>query len=81
MADFTLTGNVIRAQSGENWHELGKFVSSGNLPREVVLSGTAPSGEPFEAVLHIRRDDTGTPFDPLANIALNQQITLDVTIS
>lgn len=79
MADFTLVGNVIKAE------KFGSFSEHPNSPagavREAVLTGLAPGGQEFEAVLHITQDQTGTTFDPLQSVALGQQITLEVTIS
>lgn len=76
MADFSLTGGVVKADVVAPFVE----TTGQSAAREVVIAGTTSGGNPFEAVLRIQRDDSPVLFDPLASAALNQQITLEVTM-
>lgn len=75
MADFTLTGNVVKADSIAPFAE----TTGQSGAREVTVAGNT-GGNPFEVTLRIQSDSVPTPFDPLGQVSLAQDITVEVTL-
>jgi hypothetical protein len=74
MADFSLTGNVVKADSVAPFAE----TTGQSGAREVTVAGNT-GGNPFEVTLRIQNDSSPV-FDPLAQVALAQEVTVEVTL-
>jgi hypothetical protein len=75
---FTLTGTVVKSDAVTSFSEVPAQPGQGPI-REVVISGTTAGFDTFEAILRVSKDTNPSAFDPLAEIALGAEVTLEVT--